>query len=174
MSDVKKNQQASILKNYLKRSKTTGAYSYRRAIPDYVRNVLGKREWNISLKTKAHSVAKAKAQRLSVQHTEEIEVARLGKGSLVRTDTAKDAEAKRFLSLLKLEGIHPDQEPRISAPKHEQDEYIKKKQQLIEHINELRFEHYSPEDNPNNPDAKPYIPEGFILLTEQVEFLQGR
>ena len=174
MSDVKKNQQASVLKNYLKRSKTTGAYSYRRAIPDDVRNVLGKREWNISLKTKAHSVAKAKAQRLSVQHTEDIEVARLGKGRLVRTDTAKDAEAKSFLSLLMLEGIHPDQEPRISAPKHEQDEYIKKKQQLIEHLDELRFEHFSPIDNPNDPDAKPYISEDFKLLTEQVEFLQGK
>ena len=53
---------------YLTSSPVTGAYSYRRDIPVALREVIGKRHYRISLKTKQHRQAVMKASMLADEH----------------------------------------------------------------------------------------------------------
>jgi len=62
---------------YLKRHPKTGTYYFRRAVPDDIRHVIGKREFKVTLGTKDVGEAKRKAHEVALDVERKIEQARL-------------------------------------------------------------------------------------------------
>ena len=161
------------LNHYLKKSEATGTYSYRRAIPKDVRHKLGKREWNISLKTKSATVAKSKAHKLAAQHTEDIEIVRQYNVVLIRRDMGRDTESIQYQNYLKLQGIHPSQAPSILAPEHVKIDWLSKRDEEVEALEDYQA-NFWPEEDWTDPEAKLRVPEKYILIQEQINFVQGK
>ena len=128
--------------HYLKRTTTTGSYSYRRSIPEDCRNHWGQREYKASLKTKKHSEALHKAAITNAGFEERVKQIRaLNERGFLPSHLLQE-EAKQ---ILKDAGIHPQQIPTTKA---EADVFFGKQIAWSEeYLNSV------PEENRVNPDG---------------------
>lgn len=99
--------------DYLLQSKT-GLFKYRRRVPDSLRDLLGKREWKKSFRTRHRPTALARYATYSLQVEREIKAA----NEMLGKEAARESSAGAFreaVSLAQSFGIHPDQVPTLSA-----------------------------------------------------------
>jgi integrase len=136
--------------HYLKRTATTGSYSYRRSIPEDCRNHWGQREYKVSLKTKKHSEALRKTAITNAGFEERVKQIRaLNEREFLPSHLLLE-EAKQ---ILRDAGVHPQQIPTTKA---EADAFFGKQIAWSEeYLNSI------PEENSYNPDGS--------LQTEYVE-----
>ena len=98
--------------HYLKRTTTTGSYSYRRSIPEDCRGHWGQREYKTSLKTKKHSEALGKAAIINAGFEERVRQIRvLNERGFLPSHLLLE-EAKQ---ILRDAGVHPQQFPTTKA-----------------------------------------------------------
>src|SRR5688572_12573985 len=77
----------------LHRHPRSGVYRFRRAVPDELRDIIGKREIKISLRTTDFAVAKRRAAAESIKADRLIEEARKRPAELLSQQQARDANA---------------------------------------------------------------------------------
>jgi len=166
------------LKNYLKQSRITGVYSYRRGIPErlrpYFRNSDGKlrgREWKEPLKTNNLSIALVLLAKVNQQFEQTKQLAEIELANLSQPLNEREG-VERFLNYIKREGIHPDYAPSVLAPEHEQKAWLSKQSDAIFELKEIQTEFI--DQIGDEFDGAQYIPQKtYYVIEEQINFLKG-
>ena len=95
--------------SYLRRTSERGNFSFRRSVPIDCRDMWGKREHKVSLKTKVHAEALRRAAKVNTDFDQRVAVLRQIRAGETVTTPVMRQQAKE---LLKEEVIHPQQMPR--------------------------------------------------------------
>jgi len=85
----------------------SGIWRFRRAIPEEVRSILGRREWKVSLKTKDREVALV---RFAKEHKQFEQTVAYARTKLSGYPSAKTNQADEAQALLAIAGIDPEEE----------------------------------------------------------------